>query len=364
MKKAKTIAAFGLALASTVTFAGVKDAFATISPAANTKITITREITGVYTPVTNTFTYTISERTAGSCPNISSTLPFTTTIVFDGTESIDSNHKTSKSKDLDLSSLEFSGDLADCKLKITETGSTDTTSYPLSAAQKDFDLLTENELSNGVPTGTRKVTLSPVQDSVNTTDKTASFTGAGPSPTLTYVDLDKVVKGNFGDINQVFDFNVTVTRSNPGSATYDVIYLDAGNNTQGGTNCSFNTACQISIQHGWHAYIGVDSNNSNAALLYANVDTVSIVETGATDYTTVITDAHAPSNPINGKTISNRSVYSTAAENAITYTNTKTYNDVPTGRFFSALPFLTLGGVAGLGIALTIKKKATVKVQK
>lgn len=91
---------------------------------------ITRTVTGVTNPVTNTFTYTIEQvkdqdkYAKDGCTGAptSATVEFNATAPVDGTATATGN--------IDFSSTTFSK-AGDYLFKVTETGSTDTTNYPL-----------------------------------------------------------------------------------------------------------------------------------------------------------------------------------------------------------------------------------------
>ena len=370
MKKEKCFAALGLALASIVTVAGAKSASAAdliIRENGNPyQLPITRQITNAYTTGNNQFTYQLTTK-PNECTTVdtsSTTLPINLgTINFTIMDEPNASHVIEKTQNFSLANLKFNGTLGECVLQVTETASTNSSTYPIDQTVKYFKVVTEYVVdpttrepisgASGYEKTVRFVTLE--QDSAGNA-KNMAFENIHDA--RSYATLTKKVRGSLADPNASFSFTVVVNNAQKQGLRYHIM---VGNSIV--ATCTYNSAtgCNVSLKHGQSALIGVADNGDYE--LSPNADTYSITETSSatplTGYTTTITDAF--DHTIDGTQIANQNVEPSPLDNNITFTNTNDYDGQNTGRFFTILPFVILGMVSAFAIVIFSKKKAEAK---
>ena len=283
----------------------------------NNSITISREITNVTNPVTNTFTYSI---TADSNNPVGATnVPSPVNIVFDGTESIINNTVT-KTGTINFANMSFEHP-GTYNYTIAESITSDASIYPKDTTNTyTATIFVENVLdANDVPTGNIKATLLLKQGANKIADYTARFTGSASLSAFGNLKLSKTVTGNIADTADYFEYTITI---NGTSDTYNITGLTSSITYEGiakanPTTITGGTPTKVYLKHGDIATIGV-TNNLNAIPTSA---TYSIVET-----TTAPAGYTASYKINNGSAVSSAAIANESivtGDNVVAYTNNK-----------------------------------------
>ena len=368
MKKTKILAIFIVAMLLIMTI-GMKNVYGFSAtkiiqdPVADagktTSLTITREVEEVTNPVTNTFTYTITPD--ASNPTGATGIPTSLTIAFDK-ETPNASNIASKTGTLDFSNATFN-ELGDYKFKVTETGTTDATTYPLDPATTTeyyVYISVRNKVdANNTPTGDLIVTLADQTKNKDTGNKMDMKFKSKANHT--FITLSNNVTGNMARTDKYFEFKINFIDGTDGEE-----FLISGDSTYasnptklvvGGTNNS------VWLKHGETIIIGKKGtvNQIPVGLKY------QIVEQGATDYKTYIDGSTT-----NSKTSSQKTTVEAPAgllmagpqdefnaNNRTSFENNKE-EDVLTGVFINIGPFVGLIALAVVGIFI-IKKTSNKK---
>lgn len=317
-------------------------------------VTVTKNVNDVTNPVINTFTYTVEEDSGNPATGLTG-LPSTFTIAFDGSETITSNTAT-KTGSLDLSSVNFTTP-GQYKFKISETGSTDATNYPLDSdywyAYVFVDYVMD---ADGVtPTSTlQAVTQTQGTENDGSTKGDITFE---TTPDFTHIELSKSVTGNLGDINKYFKYTIALG-SGMANATINATGAFSTDGSSVATSPATLTAdgsgnVEIYLKHGQSAQIGITGTGVEQIPVgtsytitedkdgYKAYIDGSTTDEAATTKTTVATDA---------------ATFSDA--NTTSYVNNKEADPI-TGIFVNYWPFMLLIalGIAGMYIIKKTSKK-------
>ena len=347
MKMKKILMLLAVVIAGFVTMPNVHAAQTKIT-SENKTLTITREVRNVTNPVTNTFSYTVTADQNNPAAVTGLPAAKATTVVFTNTNP-DANHVATATGTLDLSNVTFTK-LGDYKFIVTETASTDSTTYPLDDSEYYVYVSVRNVLdANNTPTGEFEATLVEQAKKDDVGNKMDLLYVS--SSVHTYIEISKAVKGNMADIDEYFAFTVNI----PG-ATGDVYKIVGDHSTDGTTtvdtsNYVVGTTTTIYLKHGQTVRIGDDGTNYQIPI----GSEVTVTETGATDYTTTV-------NGTSGKGTGQKTLVATTAqdfstENTYNFINEKTEATL-TGMFINILPFVILFLVGIIGIYY-IKKSST-----
>lgn len=321
----KTAMTFAIAI---VTMMVINNVNATTSFAGGIDdVDITREVTKVTNPVSNTFTYTITADSSNPSGGVTGA-PTTTTIVFDAVNP--SSNKATATGKLDFSGASFTK-RGDYKFTIAETSSSNSSIYPVDDTTYDVYVQVTNELdSEEVPTGNLIATVIPKDE--------LKFTS---EPILTNLSLSKKVKGNNADINEYFEFEITFTRATNGDK-----YKVTGQSKSGAaTECTVGSTCTVYLKHGETVTVGKDGSLDQIPVGVS----YTITEKGATDYETKVDGT-------DGKATPSKTTEESSANNKTEFVNKKT-SAVVTGVMLTVIPFIILLVVAGVGIIIIKKLK-------
>ena len=316
--------------------------------------TIIREISGVNTVTTNTFTYTIAP-VEGNPADVTG-LP-TPTITF---TNVDPAATISQSTNIDFSSVNFTK-VGDYYFTITETGSTNTANYPLSTDSYTAYVSVRNVTgANGALTGehvavlgTPKVTGGSKVNDYTGTDSEVIFDGG---VTRTYVEIAKTVAGNDADEDECFAFDVTFTYAASVGVNYAL--STASTCTGNPSSVSGNGTTTIYLKHNDTATIGVNSATTPATYEVPIGSQWSVKENGAAAYNTYFdgSDTIATNKTSATKTTVTIGASNFNASNKIAIKNSK--ESAPnTGVVFSILPFIIIALIGIFGAAYVAKTK-------
>ena len=242
-----------------------------VSNAGGNNVDIKRNVTDVTDPVVNTFTYTIAPDTTYNPAGSTVTgYPTTATITFNGTgTAIPVSGTAYESTNVSFAGTDFNKP-GDYRFKVTETGTTDATTYPLDTDYLYIYVQVRNVLdANNVPTGDFKATVLK-QGTENTDDTKADITFE-QSANLTYLQLSKEVTGNVADKDKFFKFEVTFTSTvTPNPMEGRIISVTGAHSDDGtaavtGTDTHTVTNGKITIwlKHGETVKIGQTATGTN-----------------------------------------------------------------------------------------------------
>ena len=390
-----TLASIGMIVMPVVS-AGMVSAVTT----APTSVTITQEVLKVTNPVTNTFTYTVTEDANNPETGLISAAKNnnTFTIAFNNEVPDSATNKATKTGTLDLSAINFTK-VGDYKFKIEMTESSDTdNSYSLDTdywyayvSVRYVMEPTDSDEKTGTPTSAVRAVTATVgtenTDAWINPDPTATPAVAGnkdditfqSTPGLTYVELTKKVTGNLGDINEYFEYTVDFGTT---MASKKVTVLGAHAE---GTGCATIVAASdehtldatgkttLCLKHNQTVKIGLTAETNGMAQISTKIN-----KTTALSYTITETlKAADPFNPqaeykvfIDGATVASTTgsvtkeikplpidpSNATAADTIAFNTNNKTTfnnnkeSDVITGIFVNYWPFMLLIALGMIGV--------------
>ena len=367
MRKTKflaTVLVIALLISSMAVFAPKTFAFsnATLKTGDDGQITITRNVNDVTNPVTNTFTYTIAQHKHADTEPTAVSFPTSATVVFDGDEAIVSGTATSTGI-IDFSTAQFN-ELGDYHFVITETASTDATTYPLDSKKYDLIVSVRNVFETGSTTPTGTTLVYTVADQAYTYDSTTGeVTGTKADVVFesnsehTYIELTKNVTGNLARKDEYFPFTITfdddrlaandefvllgdysysTTKPVLKAGQSNVIYLKHGETVTIGIN--EDDLKQIPVGVSYKIVEGDTGVNHTYETYKTFIDT-STTDNKTAEKTTVATDADT---------------FNTA--NKTTYVNDRDADPI-TGIFFNIMPYVLLVAVAIFGIVLIKKSK-------
>ena len=350
MKKTKTriaiLLTIILALTTIFSLTNVYAAETTIDATSTTKsLVITRDVKNVTNPVTNKFYYTVTLE-SGDASAVSD-LPAADTlgVTFSGVSPNASTKIATATGSIDLSSIKFTK-VGDYTLKIVESKSDDSTTYPVDStnvyyAKVSVRYETDN---NNVPNNNSLVATLASQVYESATDtNTDNKTDLKYESTseFTYIELTKNVTGNMAETGDYFPFVVTIPGGDV-NAKYTVAGTHSTDN--GSTEVSSSEILSgdtIYLKHGQTVTIGV-KNGSNQITVGSNY---TIVETPGTYTATVDGTAGSTASKTAVKTTD--TTFNTA--NKTTFVNNKVTATI-TGIFVNIIPFIVLLALAVVGI--------------
>lgn len=325
----------------------------TVSISSNTEspqsITIHRYVHGVTNPVSNTFTYSITEDVNNPAPV--NNLPDSATIEFDNVEP--SGGLASKSGSIDLSGVEFNT-LGDYRFRVKETGSSNSVAYPKSTKEYVISVSVRNELDeNGRPTGNFIPTLAAQARDAASGDKTEAIFES--SAKFTYIEISKEVTGNLGESDRYFLFTLSVDGATAGDkfviegqdeeVSYD------GRTIQTSKEYVVGQENPIYLKHGQTITVGKSGD-----LAQIPIDmSFEVLESASAGYTTFVNGAEKSSTGwLNAAAMENGEI---TDANKIKFVNHKE-STVLTGISFAVAPIAILAvlGICGLAITRKLRK--------
>lgn len=312
-------------------------------------IEVTRKISDVTNPVTNTFTYSVTADSSN--PATVTGAPTSFTIDFNAVQP-DGENVAAQTGAIDFTGATFSK-VGDYKFLVKETASTDSTTYPVDDSEYYVYVQVRNEVDeNGVPTGNLVATVltqgTEVGDATNT-KKPVEFPAES---VFTNMTLTKEVEGNMADPNEYFKFKIEIEGGLDGD-TYVISGQDATVDYEG---ASINTSSTYTVGQDNYVYlkagqtvtIGKTDDDLNQIKVGS---TYTITEEGATSYETYINGSTADS-----KVSEELVAEEDATQNENTFVNKKEEANL-TGLFISVTPYIVILAVAALGIVLLVKSK-------
>lgn len=339
-----------------------------------TSLTITRTVNGVTNPVTNTFTYTITadshnptDTNGGTnpVPTVNG-MPATQTLTFTNVTPNASNVAT-QTATLDLSGVTFN-ELGDYKFVVTETASSDATTYPVDSTNSyEIGISVRNETSDGTdgkpvgtPTGNLVVTLEYAKDLSTGTKLDPLNLNFVSASVHTYIEISKNVTGDAARRDEYFPFEITLNHTNVRQG--DKISVGVTNGTYYTTGNQYSTETvdankkiTVYAKHDQTIVIGKDANNVCQLPVGTQYTIAESNYSPLEPYTTTI-DGDADDD----KTITKTTVavgdtnFNTANKTA--YVNNSVLPAL-TGIFINVAPFVLLIAIAFIGIVL-IKKSS------
>lgn len=313
---------------------------------SNRTVGITRNVTGVTNNVTNTFTYTIAQDTTYNSETVTN-YPTSTTVVFNNVQP--SSGTATQTGTVDFAGATFSK-VGDYRFILTETGSTDSTQYPLD--NSTYYLYVSVRYAAGDTNGTQMVATVASQGIKNdTNDVNAQTPGTKENvvftseSVFTYITIEKQVTGNMGDKSKYFDITVTV----PGTGTYLVSGGKYGTPATSSTSVTAGSATTLQIKHGETITIGIAADGTTKQIPVGSSYTVA--ETSAEGYETTIDSLTA------GTLTTTKQAAVIPANNQLPATNKVTIVNhyelaTLTGVFLNIMPYVIIAAAVIILIAL------------
>ena len=264
MKKisfAAGVTAIALAIATVFPAAGVFANTVANADYTGNPITLRRTISGVSNPVTNTFTYTISET---STPDGSSTTnaPTGATIAFNS--ATPSDHEVSASTTINFANTNYSK-VGDYVYKLTESASSDAANYPIDTANNDYKVTVQVRYFTdgaGVPNNNRYIAYVIVENNANTKVSEATW---GSSAARTYIQANAITTGNMAELDKCFAYTIDILITGAVARGDTFTILSNTECTGGDATVSAGTPAVVYLKHGESATIGI-ANRANYQL--------------------------------------------------------------------------------------------------
>jgi hypothetical protein len=308
---------------------------------------ITRKVTGVSNPVTNTFTYSIAA-TSGN-PGTATGYPTSATIAMNNTAV--SSRVATATTDLDFTSTTFS-ELGDYYFTVSETASTDVTNYPLDSHSYRVVASVRNELnaSSNTPTGKYIVTIAA--NSVDADDNKADAAGANAftsEAARTYIEIHQKVEGNMAKADDCFTYTISIPAV-AGKAAAGDTYPVVNNSSCTGSSANVTVGSsnnKIVLKMSDSATIGKRESQAGSDYIPVGLEyTISIDDSKG--YTTYFDQVQANSVSKTTALYDNGAIHTT-----ILSTNNA---DPNTGILMNLWPFVALILLAGVGTVIVVNK--------
>ncbi|MBR6168643.1 hypothetical protein IKQ74_01725 [Candidatus Saccharibacteria bacterium] len=270
------VAAIALAVASIIPAAGAFAQTATTFDGNINSVTLKRTVSGVSNPVTNTFTYTITE-TSKPTGATSPSVPSSATIVFDGSETI-TNKSVEETTTIDLSALNYDK-AGDYTWTIAETDSTDRTNYPIDSDSNNYTLqISVRYTMNGnTPTTAYTAYVTLKSKANNKVEPNATW---GSTAARTYISATASTTGNMADVNECFAYTVNIPVGN-GVVAGDSFTISSNSacTQTSATSVKAGTPATVYLKNGESLTVGVN-NGANELPVGAKY---TITKTNASD---------------------------------------------------------------------------------
>ena len=314
------------------------------------KFRITRKVTGVPNPVTNTFTYTVTAD-SGNPGTISGSLssPFT----IEMNDNAVSGGVSTKTADIDFSGLSFS-ELGDYSFTVRETASSDATNYPRDTKEYKIYVSVRNQLDgNGVPTGTYEGIISQMTDGADGKADAAGAHAFTSQVARTYIQASQIVTGNMAKKTDCFKYQIIIPANSPVVLSGDKYSVSTtstctGNPADVTVGGSSN---YIYMKHGDTVTIGGGATSQIPIGV-----SYQIKLTDAQGYQTTYYDGAARSDlTMPSKTTVAQTASTFNTQNKTEIRNDK-YADPNTGILMNLWPFVLLVVLAGTGTIVVVNK--------
>ena len=252
------VAAIALALTSIFPAAGVFANTVASADYTGNPVTLRRTVSGVSNPVTNTFTYTISET---STPDGGSTTnaPTTASIAFSNAAPTD--NAVSSSTTVDFSATNYSK-VGDYVYAIAETASSNATSFPVDTANNDYTVTVQVRYytdGSNIPDNSRYVAHVIVK---NNSDAKVSEATWGSAAARTYIQASAITTGNMAELDKCFAYTIDIL---PGAGVVEgdtFTILSETTCTGGDATVSAGTPAVVYLKHNDSVTIGIANRAS------------------------------------------------------------------------------------------------------
>ena len=256
------VTAIALAVASIIPAAGVFANTVASADYTGNPVTLRRTVSGVSNPVTNTFTYSITE---SSKPTGSSTTnaPTSATIGFNNVTPTD--NAVSATTTVDFQSTNYSA-VGDYVYKISESASSNATSFPIDTANNDYTVIVQVRYftdGSGIPDNSRYVAHVIIKNKADSKVGEASW---GSSAARTYIQASAITTGNMGDTDKCFAYTIDILPDDSGVVQGDTFTILTDTTCTGGdTTVSAGTPATVYLKHNDTVTIGI-ANRANYQL--------------------------------------------------------------------------------------------------
>lgn len=213
-----------------------------------TTIPITRKITNVSNPVTNTFSYTITPDTNN--PTGATNLPSSATIQFSASTVV--NHVATATGNIDFSGASFSKP-GDYYFTVSETSSSDPTNYPVDPTT--YTAIASVRFNSNMDT--LLVTLVQKMENSSSDKVDAIWSSAAPR---TYFEIAASTTGNVADLDLCFNYVINIPTGN-GIATGDSFAVSTESSCANNpTQITAGNDTTISLKNGDTIKVGLSDN--------------------------------------------------------------------------------------------------------
>lgn len=307
-------------------------------------IPFTRTVTGVSNPVTNTFTYTVTadpNNPAGGVTNA----PTSASVVFSATPT---GNTVSTAGALDFTNTTFTK-AGDYYFTVTETGSTNPTSFPLDSSTYTAIAAVRYAVNGGViDPDTLIVTL--VQD--------MQKTGGNKEPAVwqseasrTYFELSATTTGNVGDVDHCFVYTLNIPTGS-GVSAGDSFAVTTASTCSNPSTITAGQNTTIRLKNSDTMQVGLSGTLSQLPVGSG----YSITLTDAEGYTATFNDAEmqaGTAKTVTGLVAVNDSQFNTKNNASLKLTKNSA---VPTGIFNNTATYVVLLGIGAAGLAYSAKR--------
>ena len=289
MKKlsfAAGVSAIALAATTIIPVAGAFAKTATYD-GTNSIVTLQRAVSGVSNPVTNTFTYTVTNTEKPDGAKVTGA-PAGASITFNGGEPVTTGSAV-KATTIDFANADFSKP-GDYVWTISETGTGNAANYPIDTADNDYTVIisVRNVLDgDSVPTGAYTGSLI-LKNKTGTKVNTATWTNAA---SLTYISATAKTTGNLAETDQCFAYTLTIPVTDSVNASDKFTINNTSTCAGSDTQVTAGTAATIYLKHDDTVTVG-QKDGTNELPVGASYTWIKASDT-STGYTNKIDGATA-----------------------------------------------------------------------
>ena len=265
MKKisfAAGVAAIALAVSTIFPAAGAFANTVSNTDYTGNPITLRRTVSGVSNPVTNTFTYSVTETSKPSGATATNA-PTSASIVFSNVTPTD--NEVSATTTLDFSATDYSM-VGDYVYTISESTSSNAASYPIDTANNDYTAIVQVRYftdASGVPDNSRYTAHVVINNKAGTKVSAATW---GSSAARTYIQANAITTGNMGELDKCFAYTIDILPDVGGVAEGDTFTITSNSTCTGSaTSVSAGIPATVYLKHNETATIGI-ANRANYQL--------------------------------------------------------------------------------------------------
>ena len=216
-------------------------------------ITLRRTVSGVSNPVTNTFTYSITESstpTGGSTTNA----PTAATIAFNSATPTD--HEVSAGTTVDFSNTNYSK-VGDYIYTLTESGSSDASNYPIDTTNNDYKVTVQVRYATNaanVPDNSRYTAHVIIENNAGTKVNQATW---GSSAARTYIQASAITTGNMAELDKCFAYTIDILPTGSVAQGDTFTIISSTECTGGDTTVSAGTPAVVYLKHNESVTVGI-----------------------------------------------------------------------------------------------------------